>query len=939
MSQSSKVRYVPLTSLASHSELESWLACAIQADGTRQLVIIERIPRAVSQQQELLRAAYQEIKRAALLEHRSVVGARDLFRRDDGYYIVLNFAPGETLDFIWSSYASAGKPAPLALTARVIAEAAAALDFVRRQSSAFGDPLIHAHLSPQSLLLGYDGKTRIVGHGTATIHQALGKARGGLPTSNLEYCAPELFKGAQPDARSDMFALGVILWELLTGRKLFARSGPFEVMRAICDDPVPKPSTIESGVPSRLDPIVARALAKDPAQRYPDYSAFLGALESLLQLPGVSDQSMRLGALLGERFPMRAATWGEVLRAEQAADFKRASTLVNALQQAPSPTPSAPPDAPGLDVAFLNDDFESGAFDLNEPPRKSVLEATVERTVPAELLDRNRPATPATPDDTDFAEVTKPVAPRPDWPQPQPAAPAAAAPEPVAPRPPEPVAVESALAQQFFEPSANPVARPDDSYFANLDWGALEEEDEDADFETPFALEEILKPSAQLGATCDEYSGSNVMEIVRHANDRAFAIHTLRGLKRRYRDREAPFKATLGTKSGTIKVHKKFADSQALKGWIERRNDGNQRQPIDDFSQKVELKPGDQYELQLGDVAWRIRTFRPPMAPPSGQPTFTRHNLTLYAASLGLAIAFHLVAMLGIVAIQAAGVQLTVKPDPEQIEAFAEGKLADLKKPTPPEAPKPMPEKREPTKPVAPPVPDDPAEQQVQIPETIKKALEKRTSTRTNANASASEQADNVLSMLTSPNPGSGTSIKDVVSNIDAVQKPGGGDGGFDVSGALESLKGDEVNMGFGGGGKRGKTSGSTPIGKDVGKLAKRESSGKVRGKVSSLKALGKVAGGSLSRADVSKTLDRYIGKMQACYERRLTENPSLSGKVVFSWVVQTNGRVKDVRERSSTLADPKTSSCLSGVIKSMKFPTPKGGEVQISYPFMFQRQ
>src|SRR5690554_3493280 len=444
MSQSSKVRYVPLTSLASHSELESWLACAIQADGTRQLVIIERIPRAVSQQQELLRAAYQEIKRAALLEHRSVVGARDLFRRDDGYYIVLNFAPGETLDFIWSSYASAGKPAPLALTARVIAEAAAALDFVRRQSSAFGDPLIHAHLSPQSLLLGYDGKTRIVGHGTATIHQALGKARGGLPTSNLEYCAPELFKGAQPDARSDMFALGVILWELLTGQKLFARSGPFEVMRAICDDPTPKPSSIAPSVPSRLDPIVARALAKDPAQRYPDYIAFLGALESLLQLPGVSDQSMRLGALLGERFPMRAATWGEVLRAEQAADFKRASTLVNALQQVATRV-AAPVNEP-----FLSDDFASGAFDLSEPPPKTVLEATVERSVPAELLYSKR-ATPQDEPDAvaEFGEITKPVARQ------------AAEVPPISPAPiaPEPTPVEPAPAPQFSAPppAANPL--------------------------------------------------------------------------------------------------------------------------------------------------------------------------------------------------------------------------------------------------------------------------------------------------------------------------------------------------------------------------------------------------------------------------------------------------------------------------------------------------
>ncbi|AWV89465.1 AgmX/PglI C-terminal domain-containing protein [Bradymonas sediminis] len=960
MSQSSKIRYVPLSSLTTHNELESWLACAIHADGARNLVVIERIPRVVSQQQELLRAGYREIKRAAALDHRGLLSARDLFRRDDGYYIVRNFAPAESLDYIWRSYAAEGRPAPLALTARVIAEAAAALDFVRRQDAEAQSPLVHAHLSPHSLLLGYDGKTRIVGHGTSTIHKALGQARGGLPTSNLEYCAPELFNGAPADARSDIFALGVILWELLTGKRLFARSGPFEVMRAICDEPVTKPSAIASSVPSRLDAIVGRVLAKEPSRRFADYTQFLGALESILQLPGVSDQSMRLVSLLEERFPMRASTWGEVSRAENAGDFKRASTLVTALEQAPAPTPAAPP--AHLDEPFLRDDLgadlEADLLGERAAPTAPAQEETVERAVPQALLSLQSEHSHA------FEEPTQITGPSPSQSQPAPSIPDAAldlpSPPPAdKPQPanfdldasaafsaPEPPVVEPALPQQFQTPAPAP-SLPEapstppqpDAYFDALDWEFVgDDDDEDEAFEAPFALEEILKPASQVGAAREERAGSNVMELVRHANDRAFAIYTLRGLKRRYRDREAPFSATLGTKAGTIKIRKKLAQSQELRGWIERRNDGNRRRPIDDLSQKIELKPGDQCELQLGEVAWRIRLFRPPLAPPSSQPTLTRQNITLYAVSLGLAILFHLGAMLGVVGIQAAGVQMTVKPDPEQIEAFAEGKLADLKKPTPPEEPKPLPKKLEPTKPTPAPVPDDPAEQEVQIPETIKKALAKRTSTRTNANASDSEKAEDVLNMLKSPNPGSGSSIKDVVSNIDAVQKPGGGDGSFNVSGALDALKGNEVNMAVGGGGKRGKTSGSSALSKNVGKVEKRKSSGKVRGKVSSIKALGKVSG-SLTRADVAKTLDRYIGKMQACYESRLTDNPSLSGKVVFSWTVKTDGRVKDVRQRSSTLADAKTTRCLSGVVKSMKFPRPKGGEVEISYPFMFQQR
>lgn len=975
MSQSSKIRYVPLSSLPSHSELESWLACAIHADGSRYLVVIERIPRAVSEQKGLLRGAYEEIKRAAALSHHSLLSARDLFQRDDGYYIALNFAPAETLEFIWQSYAGVGNAAPLALTARVIAEAAAALDAVRRQSAGDGNPLIHAHLSPQSLLLGYDGRTRIVGHGTSTIHQALGQTRGGLPTSNLGYCAPELFQGAPADARSDMFALGVVLWELLTGKQLFARSGPFETMRAICDEPVAKPSSIYRTVPSRLDPILARVLAKDPARRYGDYAEFLGALESILQLPGVSDQSMRLGSLLSDRFPMRASTWSEVARAEGSDDFKHAAKLVNALQKRSS-SAAAPPTT--SESAQFEQEFRRDPPAPNRPEKASIprpssgstdTDITAVRDVPdrAFLTQESSPTTTAHDEPTqvrktpmaefapqpasDFLKETK------ERPEPN-------IPESSAPIPEQPEQQQQPEQRQQPEDSRQPEAAPaqpsppeqtqpleatpspqiptpgqPDPYFDGLDWdypNTSDEDDEDDNFESPFALEEILESSAQIGASRREHAGTNVMEIVRHANDHAFAIHSLRGLRRWYRDREAPFKASLGGKTGTIKIRKKAAQLGELHGWIQRRNDGGNRREIDDISQKITLKPGDQCELKLDEVSWRIRVFRPPLAPPSTQPTFTRKNITLYAACLGLAVLLHLFAMLGVLAIQAAGAQLTVTPDAEQVEAFAEGKLKDIKKPTPPDKPEPPPDKPKPTKPA--PVPDDPTEQQAQIPKTVKEALAKRVPTRSDSNENTAEKTKDVLKMLKSPNPGSGKSINEVVSNTDAVKKPGGDDSGYNVAGTIAGLKGNKVNMALGGGGKRGKLSAGSAVGKDIGKLAKRKSSGKVRGKVTSIKALSKVSG-SLSRSDVYKTIDRYIGKLQACYESRLSDNPSLSGKVVFSWTVKTNGRVKGVRQKSSTLADAKASRCLSRIIKTMKFPHPKGGEVEISYPFMFQQR
>jgi hypothetical protein len=87
----------------------------------------------------------------------------------------------------------------------------------------------------------------------------------------------------------------------------------------------------------------------------------------------------------------------------------------------------------------------------------------------------------------------------------------------------------------------------------------------------------------------------------------------------------------------------------------------------------------------------------------------------------------------------------------------------------------------------------------------------------------------------------------------------------------------------------------------------------------------------------VIKVINSKLGQIQGCYERALTKNPSLAGKVTFEWTVRTNGRVRNAREKTSTLGNPKVSQCILRIIRSMRFPRPRGGEVIIAYPFMFR--
>jgi hypothetical protein len=205
---------------------------------------------------------------------------------------------------------------------------------------------------------------------------------------------------------------------------------------------------------------------------------------------------------------------------------------------------------------------------------------------------------------------------------------------------------------------------------------------------------------------------------------------------------------------------------------------------------------------------------------------------------------------------------------------------------------------------------------------------------------SASSTVSSLLNILNkgSGKPGESNDLKDLVSNIDAVSGPGANPA-FNIAGAIASLPGEGVNIAKkGGGGYLSTLSGDEVAGKDSGitKLAKKSKPGKVRGKVTKMSSGARVKG-KLSRADVMRVINSHIGQVQACYEKALLNNPSLGGRIVFDWTVTSKGTVTGVRVRSSTLGSAKVASCIASRIKRWKFPKPEGGDVTITFPFLFR--
>ena len=161
--------------------------------------------------------------------------------------------------------------------------------------------------------------------------------------------------------------------------------------------------------------------------------------------------------------------------------------------------------------------------------------------------------------------------------------------------------------------------------------------------------------------------------------------------------------------------------------------------------------------------------------------------------------------------------------------------------------------------------------------------------------------------------------------------------GAHSFMGVLAGLPGQDVEVG-GRGGIIATLSGEEIAGKGSGvaKLTGTKQHGSVRGKVTKMASALKVQG-NLSRDEVTRVVNEHIHQIQACYERSLMSKPGLAGKIVFDWTVNLKGRVSGVRVRSSSLGSPEVADCISKLIRGWKFTSPVGGDVIITYPFLFR--
>jgi serine/threonine protein kinase len=298
-----------LKKLAAGGMGQVFLARADGAQGFEKMLVIKRILPHLVEDEEFIQMFFDEARVTARLNHPNIVQIFELGEVGGSHYLAMEYVAGEDLRRMEREALSRGKPLPLGAACRIVSDAAAGLDYAHNARDAQGQPLgiIHRDVSPQNILVGFDGGVKLIDFGVARAAGRASQTATGILKGKYAYMSPEQVDGQDIDHRSDIFALGVVFWEVLTGKRLFKGDSDVQTMRLVRECSVPPPSRINGAVPGALDPLVAVALAKEPARRYPDAAAFRMAIEDFVVAQHLAASSAHLVAFLKHLYGPRIA--------------------------------------------------------------------------------------------------------------------------------------------------------------------------------------------------------------------------------------------------------------------------------------------------------------------------------------------------------------------------------------------------------------------------------------------------------------------------------------------------------------------------------------------------------------------------------------------------------------------------------------------------------
>ena len=256
------------------------------AAGFTRPVAIKRVLAPLSQNPEFLKMFVEEARVVSELDHPNIAQIHDFDRDRTGeYYLVLEWVDGLTLLEWRQAYREHGRHAPWQLTAAIGIEVLEALHAAHERKDATGKPapIFHRDVTPQNVMISSCGVAKLTDFGLARAMDRTSITKPGFVKGKISYLAPELTYEAEPSAQTDVFSVGVVLWEVLASEKLFKGEDPIAVVGTIRDTEIPDLSRYRSDLPVALRQIIAKALQRNPAERHASSRLMARELARLLR--------------------------------------------------------------------------------------------------------------------------------------------------------------------------------------------------------------------------------------------------------------------------------------------------------------------------------------------------------------------------------------------------------------------------------------------------------------------------------------------------------------------------------------------------------------------------------------------------------------------------------------------------------------------------------
>jgi serine/threonine-protein kinase len=304
-------RYEVLSHLATGGMAQIYLARQSGLGSFERHVVLKTILRERASDQRFVMMFLDEAKLAATLNHQNVAQVYEVDQADGAYFMAMEYVHGENTRAILETTIRRGWTIPLELAVMIISGAAAGLHHAHERRGKNGQPLniVHRDVSPANIMVGYDGSVKVLDFGIAKAEERATKTVGGTIKGKYGYMSPEQCKGKLIDRRSDIFALGIVLYELTTLRRAFKGNDDFETMKRIVSGDVAVPSTVVPGFPRELEAIILTALAHDPAARFQTAQELTEALDAFTVRAKLTGSNTAMGRFMVQLFGTKKEPW------------------------------------------------------------------------------------------------------------------------------------------------------------------------------------------------------------------------------------------------------------------------------------------------------------------------------------------------------------------------------------------------------------------------------------------------------------------------------------------------------------------------------------------------------------------------------------------------------------------------------------------------------